>query len=235
MKGAMERITFQRCGNCRTEVSPTLKQCPNCRGPVGQQTSGAFEGRQVLTWRAIRYVLVVLLLLTPYLPRLLNYVRLQLDIRVSSLVSEAVVRVNSHKRATALLGNPISSGWVITGSISSDETGWTEARLWIRLSGAQNEGTLYARAGHISGPWTFSELELKLSGGEVVNLLAPEAPSGVTRLTAHGQAYLVPLGRIRSIRLEELVSYYGDKFGMHVRLLSPIAPLKAVTDQPDIG
>src|SRR5258705_99760 len=72
----------------------------------------------------------------------------------------------------------IKSGWFVSGGISDDETGWSEARLWIPIHGERGEATLYARAGRSYGPWVFSELALTLADRRVVNLLEPPTSLG---------------------------------------------------------
>src|SRR5918995_3969490 len=138
---------FRRCSNCQAELSPGVKQCPACRAPATEEKSQVRGLRRVLSWRDARHVMILLLLVIPYLPRLVHTLRLHLDARVSSLISAAVERANSHKEAIANFGEPIIAGWSITGTIDTDETGWSEARLRISVAGKQQEGTLYARAG----------------------------------------------------------------------------------------
>jgi hypothetical protein len=63
-----------------------------------------------------------------------QWIEAWLPLRTSSLVREAVTRVTRHPRVTAALGRPVRAGWSVAGNMTHDETGWTEAFLWIPLS-----------------------------------------------------------------------------------------------------
>ena len=73
---------------------------------------------------------------------------------------EAVTRANEHAETEALLGRPISAGWLSRGYVRSDETGWGEGKMWIPVTGLKAAGMLYARGGQADSPWVFSELRL---------------------------------------------------------------------------
>jgi YD repeat-containing protein len=92
-------------------------------------------------------------------------------LRMSSAAREAIDRATDNQIATVALGRPVRAHWSVFGNITHDETGWSEAFLWIPVSGPKAEGTLYMRAGRGSGPWTFSNLELRVNGGPSLNLL----------------------------------------------------------------
>jgi len=99
-----------------------------------------------------------------------------LPLRASSVVREAIARVSADPRVTAALGRPVRAGWSTSGGLTRDETGWTEAFLWVPLSGPKDKGMLYVRAGRGSGPWTFSNLELRV-GSQSVKLMDQEEPA----------------------------------------------------------
>jgi YD repeat-containing protein len=103
-------------------------------------------------------------------------IELWLALRESSVVREAVSRINDNPRVAAALGHPVRPGSSVSGNMTHDETGWTEAFLWIPLSGPKGEGTLYVRAGRGSGAWSFSNLELRVSGDQSMNLLDEREP-----------------------------------------------------------
>jgi len=98
-------------------------------------------------------------------------------LRTSSVEREALTRVTDDPRVTAALGHPVRVRGSVSGSTTHDETGWTEAFLSIPLSGPKAAGTLYVRAGRGSGPWTFSNLELRVNGDRAMNLLDEREPA----------------------------------------------------------
>jgi YD repeat-containing protein len=121
-------------------------------------------------------VSLVLLALLALLTVQLQWNGWSLPLRWSSVVREAVTRVRDDPRVAATLGQPVRAGWYVYGNTTRDETGWTEAFLWIPLSGPKGDGTLYVRAGRSSGPWTFSALELRVGGERLANLLDEREP-----------------------------------------------------------
>ena len=216
----------RRCARCLTDIPPAADHCPGCGAPA--------PGPKVrvpgwLSWRVIRgrftlHVLVAAIAATLiWAPHVLHWLRVQLPLRTSPLVGEAVARVQDHPAAVAKLGGPIAAGWFVKGFIRDDETGWSESKLWIPVSGSKANGTLYASAGRTSGGvWVFSELRLSASDGAEVDLLsrasAPAPPEGAAR----ARIYLVPLGDMRSLALHALPDYYRATLGLNVELLAPL-------------
>ena len=211
---------IQRCGRCRVELSPDAKHCPYCGIPVG---SGIGKPSARRLWpRTLLYVVALSSFIAVIgLPHIAPWIRSQWLLQTSHLIYEAVGRANDNPRAAAILGKPITARWWVRGYLRDDETGWRDGRLWIPVSGSQRSGTLYARVGRASGPWVFSELELSTENGTVVNLLEPPPPSPV-RLQACGPVYLIPLGNVGGLGLEELPDYYRKTYGLEVTLLPSI-------------
>jgi YD repeat-containing protein len=223
MNGIADLKSFNRCSNCGAELAPRTEQCPSCRTPVPRKTPEASALRRVLKWRYLRHFIVAVILLSiPYLAHLFHFLRLQLPLRTSPLVIEAVNRANDHPEAAEMLGQSISAGWFVKGYIRDDETGWSEGRLWIPVRGTKAEGTLYARAGRAYGPWVFSELRLTRDDGRVTDLLAQPAQSSLAPLTTLYRVFIVPIGGVRGLGLHELPEYYRQRFGLQVELLAPI-------------
>lgn len=211
------------CQRCKAELPPGTNVCPHCRTDAPVKSARIHN---YLSWRYIRHLLLATLLFAfPAAPHVLHFIRVQLPLGGSPLVSEAVTRANRHEVATARLGQPIVAGWLIRGLIRDDETGWSEGRLWIPVSGSIGSGTLYARAGRGTGPWVFSELELAMADGAVVNLLESQRSTSA-EFTAKARPYLVPLGDVRSLGTQALIEYYRTTFGLEVQLLAPL-PLES--------
>ena len=179
--------------------------------------------------------MALLLFVTTIAPHAIHFIRLRLPLRTSPLVTEAVARANEHERAVQALGQPITAGWFVKGYIRDDETGWSEAKLWIPVHGPRGDGSLYASAGRGSGQWVFSELALSASGASTLDLLQRRAASDEARnLRPAAKAYLVPLGRLTWVRIHALADYYRDQFGLDVAVTAPV-PLDASAFDPRRG
>ena len=188
--------------------------------------------RRRLFWRTLSRVLIAVLLIVVvylYRPYINHYSRLWWPLRFSPLVTAAVERANQEPNAVSAIGS-MKPGWSVKGYVRDNETGWSEGRLWIPVRGTKGEGTLYVRAGHKSGPWVFSDLELTVANGGVVRLFGAQ-PSLGANLRPRGQLYLVPVGQIKTLNLQELISYYNHALGLKIELLSPIPLEQSVRDE----
>jgi hypothetical protein len=135
------------------------------------------------------------------LPRVINAVQLRLPLRASLLVREAVSRAADDPRIVVQLGQPIQTHWNIAGYQRTNESGWSEGRVWIPISGPGGTATLYARAGRGSGLWVFTTLEFRPADGPPIDLLARRDASE-TSLVPRGRVYLVHVGSPATIDLD---------------------------------
>src|SRR5678815_4048221 len=148
MSDGVDPNKFDRCSHCSAALTPGTKQCPSCGTPVVEQKPAHSPLKRLFGWRHFRHVLVVLiLLLLPHVPQVWNYVPFRILFSTSPLVLEAVTRANNHPETEALLGRPVSAGWLARGYVLSDETGWSEGKIWIPVDGVKATGTIYARGG----------------------------------------------------------------------------------------
>jgi YD repeat-containing protein len=79
----------------------------------------------------------------------------------SPLAQEMLARASQDSRVQASLGSPIRSGLFASGSITTDQMGWSEAKLNIPLHGPRASATLRVTAGRGEGPWVISTLEVQ--------------------------------------------------------------------------
>jgi TPR repeat protein len=97
------------------------------------------------------------------------------SMRHSGAYQDAMRELRKDPAAREALGEPIADGWFPTGSISvSGPSG--EARLAIPVGGPKGKGTLHVEAVKRAGQWQAQLLELELSTGKRVDLLARTAP-----------------------------------------------------------
>jgi YD repeat-containing protein len=144
----------------------------------------------------------------------------------SPLVLEAITRANQHPETEKLLGRPVNPGWLSWGYVRSDETGWSEGKMWIPVTGVRASGKLHGRGGQADTPWVFSELRLIRDDGSAVDLLAPAAKPSLLPLSNEVRIFIVPLGDVRGLGLDTLPAFYRNEYGLSVELLErlPLEP-----------
>jgi len=135
---------------------------------------------------------------------------------------EALTRANQHSGTEALLGRPISAGWLSRGYVWRDETGWSEGKMWIPVTGVKAAAMLYARGGQADSPWVFSELRLIHDDGRVLDLLAPVAQTSLLPLPKQVRVYIVPIGKVQGLGLDELPEFYKKQYDLSVEVLEPV-------------
>jgi YD repeat-containing protein len=151
----------------------------------------------------------------------------RLEMGASLVVVDALRHARQDPRVTAALGTPVRVRWLVPGYISTDETGWSESRAWIPIYGTKSDGTIYARAGRASGAWVFTTLEFRPKQGPTIDLMeAPSAELGPPR----GPVYVVPIGDLQSVSLDDLPGYYRKVLGLDVFLLPPMPPAREAYD-----
>lgn len=223
MSDRVDPNKFDRCSHCGATLAPGTKQCPSCGAAVVEQKPAHAPLKRLFGWRHIRHLLIVLILLMlPHVPQVQNLVPFRLLYWTSPLVLEAITRANEHPETEALLGRPVNAGWLSRGYVWSDETGWSEGKIWIPVDGVKATGTLYARGGQADGPWVFSELRLVSKDGRALDLLAPIAQPSLISRKNDVRVYIVPFGEVQGLGLDELPQFYRSRHGISVQLLDPI-------------
>jgi hypothetical protein len=84
-------------------------------------------------------------------------------IKSSDVYREAIHAVQTHPVARSELGDPIESGWFVSGSIQTSGPSGS-ADVSVPVSGPKRSGRVYAVATKSAGRWQFSLLELELEG-----------------------------------------------------------------------
>ena len=214
---------FDRCSNCSATLSPGTTQCPSCGSSVAEPKPRRSVLKRVVSWRHFRHLLIALvLLLLPHVPGANKFFPYRLLLPTSPLVLEALTRANQHSGTEALLGRPISAGWLSRGYVWRDETGWSEGKMWIPVTGVKAAAMLYARGGQADSPWVFSELRLIHDDGRVLDLLAPFAQTSLLPLPKQVRVYIVPIGKVQGLGLDELPEFYKKQYDLSVEVLEPV-------------
>ena len=92
-------------------------------------------------------------------------------IRSSDAYQEGMARAQAHPEVKSALGEPIESGFWISGSINvSGSSG--RADVEIPISGPKGSGTLYVVGTRSAGRWQYSTVEVEIPGRPArINLL----------------------------------------------------------------
>lgn len=95
--------------------------------------------------------------------------------RSSDAYQQALAAAQSDPRLIEALGEPIESGWLVSGSISvNGATG--DADLAIPIEGPKGKAKLYVEATKSAGSWEFLRLEAVVEEtGEHIELQPPSA------------------------------------------------------------
>lgn len=97
-------------------------------------------------------------------------------LRSADITEQAVQAARENPAAVQALGEPIETGWFVTGSLETGGAGG-EADLSIPVSGPRGAGTIHVQADRRGGEWVFLYLELETGSGERIDLLeSAEAP-----------------------------------------------------------
>jgi YD repeat-containing protein len=211
------------CHNCGSTLAPDTRQCPSCLSPTRKSKPRRFKQQIGFGRRHFRHLLIALILLVlPHVPHGFKIVPYRLLLPTSELVLEAVTRANNHPETEAFLGRPVSAGWLSRGYVRSDETGWSEGKIWIPVSGVRASGMLYVGGGQADSPWVFSQLRLVREDGRELDLLAPTKQASLLPMSKNVEAYIVPLGDVQGLGLAELPDFYRRQYGLAVEVLAPI-------------
>lgn len=91
----------------------------------------------------------------------------------SDVYQQALAKARSNPDVVRELGEPIETGWLMSGSINvSGDSG--NADMKIPVSGPKKSGAVYAVAIKRLGKWDFSTLEVEIEGEtKRINLLTP--------------------------------------------------------------
>ena len=96
------------------------------------------------------------------------------SIKKSGAYQDAMEKLRATPAAVAALGEPIESGFFISGSVSVNGPSG-EAELSSPVHGPQGKGTLYVEATKSAGRWEYDLLELVVAGQEPrIDILAEE-------------------------------------------------------------
>ena len=97
------------------------------------------------------------------------------SVKSSDLYQQAMIKTRSNAAVVRELGEPIETGWMVSGSINVEGNSG-HADLKIPISGPKKSGVLYALAEKKQGKWDFSSLEVEIEGeSKRINLLTPSS------------------------------------------------------------
>src|SRR5262245_926351 len=217
------------CARCRTVLADWRKACPACGTPVSRSAGAArADGagrRWVLAWLLVSAAVILFALVLPVARRL------PLSWWTIPLVREVLARARDHPGVLRAIGEPVRLRGLVTGEVRADETGWREFLIRVPVGGPRGAAALSVRAGRIGrGPWSYATLELASDAGDRVDVLEPP------RAAAPGdpggrRVFLVPLGRLERVSLDELVHFYRARLGLAIQTRPALTPPAALFDR----
>jgi hypothetical protein len=95
------------------------------------------------------------------------------SIRNSDVCTQAMARAAASAEVRALLGTPLTQGWMISGSINLNGSNG-DADVTFPISGPKGGGSVHAEAKKKNGAWIFTTLTVTPDQtGKEIDLLAP--------------------------------------------------------------
>ena len=92
-------------------------------------------------------------------------------LKSSDVYKQAMTKATNNPTVISELGQPIESGWMVSGSISVNGSSG-EADISIPISGPKKSGTIFAVGRKSAGEWKFSRLEVEVPDRPRINLLS---------------------------------------------------------------
>ena len=91
-------------------------------------------------------------------------------IKSTTPYQEGLALAERHPQVIEALGNPVEPGWLLSGNVNiSGSSG--EADFSVPLKGPEGKGTLYIKATKETDEWTVHLAEVKVDGGDRIDLL----------------------------------------------------------------
>ena len=78
----------------------------------------------------------------------------------AAVANEVAARLNQNTEIVQRLGAPIAVKSGVTGKITQDGTGWSEATLTIPVHGTKTDATVHVTGGKGTGPWIFTTMDV---------------------------------------------------------------------------
>ena len=98
--------------------------------------------------------------------------------RHSDVYKQAMTMAAENQQVRDQIGEPIEPGWLISGQLNVNGSSGN-ADLSIPISGPRGKGNIRAVARKRDGVWTFSWLQVSVTGhSDCINLLSAQPPPG---------------------------------------------------------
>jgi hypothetical protein len=94
------------------------------------------------------------------------------SIKGTDLYTDAVQRAQNDPRVIEALGEPVETGWWVTGNVNIDSNSGT-ADFAAPLMGTRKHGTLYVKGTREGGEWTYSVMNVAVDDGPIIDLMSP--------------------------------------------------------------
>jgi cytochrome oxidase complex assembly protein 1 len=150
---------------------PTPPQQPmQPQGMPGQPLQPQQKGSGCWKWGACGCAVIILLICLAGAGGAFLVFR---TVKSTFLYKDAVHRAQSNPQVIAALGEPIETGFVVTGGIDSRERRGS-AHLSIPLHGSKDGGTIEVEASMAGDQWRYDKLIVKPDHGPTIDLMPVE-------------------------------------------------------------
>lgn len=140
-------------------------------------------------------------------------------VKKSAPFTEAMARARANPALVAAIGEPIDTGFLISGNVSYEGTGGT-ASLAIPLKGPKGNGTLYVEATRAAGAWQYQRLEFEPEGGGArIDLLAETAAAPAAVPAAAEEAVATTTAASSPVPILDAIAFAEDTPDPEVREL----------------
>jgi len=114
-------------------------------------------------------------------------------IRNSEVAKEAAGRAQTNPLVVERLGNGITEGWLMSGTINVNGASG-DADLAVPISGPKGKGTVYVTARKMGGTWNYSQMTAMIDGSsDKIDLLSNGTPVASAAPTSPAQPAEAPM------------------------------------------
>jgi YD repeat-containing protein len=208
-----------RCPACGGETPENLAACSQCGASYPQR---ARDASTTNLWLILGLIFAVFagLFALGIGAVIVSYVHW---LKTSPAYPEAVAAAAASAEVGDKLGRPLRAGWFVSG-MRREVPNAEYTDLIIPVSGPRGEGKLFAVANRMRDKWVLESVLFSATdpnNGTLIDV-TPLPDRSTFDLPGPRTTFLVPLGNMPASLLASLPRYYDRRFGLDVRVLSPV-------------
>jgi YD repeat-containing protein len=204
------------CPVCGKETSENFPVCTQCGSPLAQRGSNISNSRLGVIIASVLLSIFGLIVVDTSLI-IARYVHW---LKSSPAYGQAMAIASASTEVRNKLGSPLREGWIVYGTRKEIRRGGY-TQLIIPISGPLGEGKVFAVSNQGSKKSVLESVLFSTNNSALVDL-TPTPDHSDFDVPGAGRIYLVPLGDVLPSLLADLPRYYNQRFGLDVRILSPM-------------